>query len=99
MNRIRDIVKPLPWTRFNAQTNYLTGSLPRNAYDGLVSSATVSVFDIALQHQLHVFYENVADRQYDHLRSSIAFLLDDVYRFRRRNEQSRNFFLWWRQDV
>ncbi len=99
LNRISDIVRPLPWTRYDGRTNHLVGSLPRNAYDGLVASAMISVFDDNLQRQLHTFYDSMASRRYGYLRSNVVLLLDDVHGFRRRNERWRNFLAWWREGA
>lgn len=92
LNRVRDIVKPLPWGRFDVRTDHLVGSLPRNTYDGLVASSMISVFNEELQHQLHTFYENMEARQHAYLRNKVEVLLADVYSFRNWNERRRYFF-------
>ena len=95
LNHIYDIVRPLPWTRPDLQTNHLVGKISKHTYDGLVASSMISVFNVRLQRQLHTFYENLAARRYDYLRSSVVPLLKDVYGFEKPNEQRRHFFQWW----
>lgn len=99
LNRINDIIKPPPWTRFDIRTNHPVGALPKNTYDGLVSSAMISIFDANLQRQIHAFYENATAKQYGYLRTNVKLLLNDVYAFRAWNERRRNFFRWWRDGA
>ena len=99
LNRISDIVRPLPWARYDSQTNHLAGQLPRNAYDGLAASAMISVFDTNLQRQLHTSYDNMASRRYAYLRSNVMLLLADMHGFRSRNARRLIFFLWRREGA
>lgn len=92
LNNIRDIVKPLPWSRSAIRTDYFVDGIPKNVYDGLVASAMISIFSIDLQRQLHEFYKNVAAKRPGHLRSSIDDLLEDIHRFNRLNARLRDFF-------
>lgn len=86
LNDIKGIVEPLTWSRFIISTDHLVGNIPRNTYDGLVSSAKIAIFDERLQRQLHTFYKNVASKQYDHIQNTISVLIEEINEFRRLND-------------
>ncbi len=68
---------------------YWSGPLPKNVYDGLVSSTELSKFDSTLQISLHDFYRDVALGKLGDLGDVVYQLYHDVRNFQRRNEWRR----------
>lgn len=62
--RICDLMTPFSKRGIRTQTRYPAGELPSKAYDGLMSSSNIAVFDYNLQQQLHKFYGAVPRLNY-----------------------------------
>ena len=86
LNEIKDVVEPLTWSRHIVSTDHLVGDVPRNTYDGIMSSAKIVMFSEELQRQLHTFYRNVTSKQYDEIRNTISILIKEINEFRQSNE-------------
>ena len=77
---IRDFTDPFDKRGIVTRTRYPAGTLPSKAYDGLMSSTNMAVFDQHLQEQLRRFYDAVAGMDYARLRRQVRPLLAEVNR-------------------
>ena len=77
---IRDFTDPFDKRGIRIRTRYPVGTLPSKAYDGLMSSSNMAVFDYNLQ-QLHLFYAAVSSRNYARLRQQVRTLLAEVNKY------------------
>ena len=78
---IRDFTDPFDKRGIRIRTRYPVGTLPSKAYDGLMSSSNMAVFDLTLQQQLHSFYDAVSSRNYARLRQQVRTLLAEVNKY------------------
>ena len=85
---IRDFTDPFNKRGIAIRTRHPVGTLPSKAYDGLMSSSNMAVFDQRLQAQLHIFYDIVANRDYAILRQRVRPLLAEV------NKHGRDRYQW-----
>lgn len=75
---ISGFVDPFTKRGIGLSTKYPVGTLPSQAYDGLMSSSNIAVFDYKLQRQLRSFYSAVHGRDYVKLRQQARMLLAEV---------------------
>lgn len=75
---IIDIIEPFSKRGIGTLTKHPVGTLPSQAYDGLMSSSSIAVFDSKLQRQLRGFYSAVYSKDYVNLRQQAGTLLAEV---------------------
>ena len=75
---IRDLTDPFNKRGFMMRTRHPVGKLSSKAYDGLMSSSNMAVFDQHLQAQLRRFYDAVTSMDYARLRRQVRPLLAEV---------------------
>ena len=69
-----------------ARATYDVLDMPRETYDGLVSSGNIAHFDRKLQTVFQKFYAWERQRQYDRMESEIVHILDATKRFQDKNK-------------
>lgn len=74
LREIRGIVEPFSMRGTEMPTAHPREKLPRESYDSLMASSSMTYFDVNLQRRLRSFYRDIDDREYDRLQRRVCSL-------------------------